>query len=166
METYSKNLKLTLLAVLSLIGWALYAQPTDENTETTAATTARYETVITDGRISAATELYTAILCDGITTSEELFRLMQKNPKGYVMSQKQLMEVGEKLSLKGHLQESIAVLGLTASVFPDAWEVSEKMGEVYILAGNTAAAENCFDKASDIKARHEMKDTFFGKVQL
>lgn len=168
METHSKMLKMVLLSILSVICLAAaYAQPGDENTE---AVSMRYGRVIqnhvTDSRVSAADELSAIILTDGISASIELFGVMQSHPDSYIISQKQLMALAERLINENHLTEAIVIFQLTAHAFPNEWAISEKMGTTYLLMGNRIAAESCFDKASDIKARNELKDTVFSKIQL
>lgn len=112
--------------------------------------------------ISVADKLEATLASNDIESAIDLYEIMRSEPLKYRTNEKEMTQLGLSLMLKGQIDASIAVLQFTTQSYPLSWLAHENLGNAYLVQGNLKAAENSFDKATDLKGSDDIEQEHFG----
>lgn len=155
MDSYLKIGKFFFVAVLAAFHLAGFAQGGAEQQQE-----AKFNLLLTQRvekqQKSVADALFHVAIKEGVGGITELFDLL-KEERGFVLSESEMLELGCCLINMGKIEEALVIWKLNAEAFPASWQTYEQMGKACLILGNVDAAENAFDKATEIKGYQELE---------
>lgn len=94
-----------------------------------------------------------SVLSEPLAKTREKFNAW-KIDKAYSLNENDLNNLGYELMSDGKLPESIAVFTFNVDAFPKSYNVYDSRGEVYMAAGNKAAAIQDYKKSVELNPRN------------
>lgn len=150
----ARLISIASLVVLFLLNTVSFAQGENEQLARFNSAAIHQSMV---SRSSVASQLEHTLATDGIESVMDMFDLMRSEPLQYQTNEREMTELGMALMLAGKTDESITILHLTTQTYSNSWQAYENLGNAYLAQGKLLQAEQCFDKAADLKGINDLQ---------
>jgi uncharacterized protein (TIGR02145 family) len=100
--------------------------------------------------VSAAKIIEKTISESGVQKAKTVFQKLIEDKTKYSFVENEFNSLGYKMLYAGKTMEAVVVLSMALQVFPEAWNLYDSLGEVYMYAGEKEKSKNYYRKSLEL----------------